>query len=786
MNLKDYKGIICLNLAIILISTIVYGCYSVINSKKEVGSVDYSINHELVVENAYFTLNATSLLGLELKVGESVSYSVDSTGQELYLFPEETGLYYINTKANYTVTSSDLQPTITSNDLIVTSNDLVYYVSAGNLLVFLDEKKSVPTDEQQIGEERWTGSSIYVHLEEGQQYILTHSPQSGNISNNYTTTCAYIPSEDLEIQESLREFSSHGYLAYTPDETDFYGLLTDVGTSLISTNLSPYGVAEKARLEQDTTYYLRGNGKLSIESHTAEKLALNSASITPIKVDGLPFEGDAQFYEFQVFETGYYQFHLEYTHENTFSPVTGKFVSMQLVNDITDINEGLNLSDFSIAGYYNGELFRKNYPTSMDSGSSTVLGVGRSFLEADETYYLAVRSNDIYKEGTLSLLATKEAAIAPVYYKISFDSNGGTCSTDDLYTGIDGTLSIIPTASRSGYHFNGWHTASTGGEKITTSTVFTQNATVFAQWSKETSSGGTGNGSGSTGGVTGNTGSSTENTAKKYKNDILLNEFGDVTVSPLEAELDEKIVITVVPQEGYEVETVLLTNVTTGEEVSVTLELDGTYSFIQPESVVEIQIIYKKLPLKQSFIDVETTEWYYESVEFVYEKGLMFGVGNGRFAPAEETLRCMMITILHSLDGNKTATQNIFFKDVNSTDYFAKAVAWGKENRIITGISADSFAPYRSITREELVAMLYSYSKHQNHATDGETQGDGSNRSTSFIDEAKINSWAEEAVAWCAEMGIVAGKPDGSFDPQGPANRAEIAQILKNYIQLYY
>ena len=54
------------------------------------------------------------------------------------------------------------------------------------------------------------------------------------------------------------------------------------------------------------------------------------------------------------------------------------------------------------------------------------------------------------------------------------------------------------------------------------------------------------------------------------------------------------------------------------------------------------------------------------------------------------------------------------------------------------------------------------------------------NDSKEFTDGASISPWAKEAVSYMQRAGIISGKPDGSFRPQGTATRAEVAAILMN------
>ena len=69
-------------------------------------------------------------------------------------------------------------------------------------------------------------------------------------------------------------------------------------------------------------------------------------------------------------------------------------------------------------------------------------------------------------------------------YTITFNGNGGSVTPSTAKTGANGKLSSLPTPTRDGYQFEGWYTESTGGTKVSTAHVFTQNAIIYAHWTK--------------------------------------------------------------------------------------------------------------------------------------------------------------------------------------------------------------------------------------------------------------------------------------------------------------
>jgi uncharacterized repeat protein (TIGR02543 family) len=77
---------------------------------------------------------------------------------------------------------------------------------------------------------------------------------------------------------------------------------------------------------------------------------------------------------------------------------------------------------------------------------------------------------------------TVSAEYSPGEYTITFNANGGSCSTSTMTTDRYGKLPSLPSASRSGYNFSGWYTSASGGTKVTTSYEFDQDTTVYAHW----------------------------------------------------------------------------------------------------------------------------------------------------------------------------------------------------------------------------------------------------------------------------------------------------------------
>ena len=84
--------------------------------------------------------------------------------------------------------------------------------------------------------------------------------------------------------------------------------------------------------------------------------------------------------------------------------------------------------------------------------------------------------------GTSYYSLIKDVYATALTCKITFNANGGSCSTASKSATYNKAVGTLPTPTRSGYTFKGWYTAASGGSKVTTSTVFTYDTTLYAQW----------------------------------------------------------------------------------------------------------------------------------------------------------------------------------------------------------------------------------------------------------------------------------------------------------------
>lgn len=174
----------------------------------------------------------------------------------------------------------------------------------------------------------------------------------------------------------------------------------------------------------------------------------------------------------------------------------------------------------------------------------------------------------------------------------------------------------------------------------------------------------------------------------------------------------------------------------------------------------------------KTFADVSATDWEANAVLFVSSHELMNGTGEGMFAPDAAMTRGMLVMVLHNLENNPNGGAAVNFPDVGDSDWYASAVKWAAENDIVRGYADGSFGAEKFITRQDLAVILYRYVGSP--AVSAST--------LDFKDADNISGYAADAMRWAVSNGILNGKGDGILDPLGNATRAQVAQILLNFL----
>ena len=349
-----------------------------------------------------------------------------------------------------------------------------------------------------------------------------------------------------------------------------------------------------------------------------------------------------------------------------------------------------------------------------------------------------------------------DTCAAEIGYVITFNANGGDCDTASMRTDLDGKISTLPEASREGYTFRGWFTAASGGEQVNVDKVYSADTTLYAQWEKIPEPPYTG----------------------KYSYEIFTDDsdHGALDVDRYATE-GEKVTITVLPDDGYALDEIVITD-KHSEEIDFVDNGDGTITFTMPSGDVTITATFAESDEPECalpFVDVHANDWFFDPVCYVYRQGLMTGTSATTFAPDATTTRAMIVSILARQE-NVTAAEEAGFTDVAENDWFATAVNWAAREGIVAGFEDDSFRPNAAITREQLAAILCNYSAWKGEDTSARADLD------EYTDAISISSWATDTMSWAVAEQLLAGVTENTLEPQGAATRAQVAAVLQRFL----
>lgn len=186
-----------------------------------------------------------------------------------------------------------------------------------------------------------------------------------------------------------------------------------------------------------------------------------------------------------------------------------------------------------------------------------------------------------------------------------------------------------------------------------------------------------------------------------------------------------------------------------------------------------------------SFDDVKVGSWYYWAVRRMYSLGYMEGTAKREFSPSEPVTRSMFATVLvkvaDAIADEYPETSE--FTDVRDGSWYTRAVNWATDNSYMSGYGNGLFGTKDNITREQLVLVLYSFASQNDYIT----RDIDMTLIDSFVDRDELHNWdnLEEAVCWALTYGIISGMPGNRIGPRENATRAQLAQMISNFIDMW-
>jgi hypothetical protein len=179
-----------------------------------------------------------------------------------------------------------------------------------------------------------------------------------------------------------------------------------------------------------------------------------------------------------------------------------------------------------------------------------------------------------------------------------------------------------------------------------------------------------------------------------------------------------------------------------------------------------------------TFPDIQS-HWGKSSIEFLASRHIVNGRSNDVFDPEGKVTRAEFVKMLaEAVDGIDIAgAAPAGFSDVPKSAWFAPYVNWAAGLGIAQGNTDGTFRPGGLITREQMAVLTERFIRSLKldlRITENAKE---------FTDQEQINSYATAAITVMRQYGIMNGNPDGTFDPQGSASRAEAAKVIKTLIE---
>ena len=344
-------------------------------------------------------------------------------------------------------------------------------------------------------------------------------------------------------------------------------------------------------------------------------------------------------------------------------------------------------------------------------------------------------------------------------YSITYDLNGGTASGNPTSYTVESATITLNQPTKTGYTFTGWSGTDLTGEDNLTVTIpagSTGDRSYTAHWSLNTYSitydldGGT---------ASGNPDFYTVESAAITLNQPTRIGYTFTGWSGTNLTGEDNLTVTIptgsIGNRSYTAHWSLNT-------YSITYDLDGGTAFGNPDSyTVESAAITLNEPTKAGYV---FTGW--SGTDLVGEDNLTVTIPAGSIGDRRYTAHWEFDpTIIAALN----PTPNVDFLDVSRTDWFYYDVRYVCENGLMNGTSRNRFSPYGTATRGMLVTILYRM--------ENEPRCFGS----AAFSDVKPGAYYEKAVVWASQNNIVSGYTDGTFRPDAPVTREQLASILYRY-----
>lgn len=232
-------------------------------------------------------------------------------------------------------------------------------------------------------------------------------------------------------------------------------------------------------------------------------------------------------------------------------------------------------------------------------------------------------------------------------------------------------------------------------------------------------------------------------------------EHGDISTNVNSADKGDTVYIYVDPDTGYVLDDIdVYYGYNYHNSVKVSYVRNNTYRFEMPNADVYITATFKANGMP--FVDVHRTQWFYDSIYYVWSNDMMEGDSATTFNPDGTMTRAMFWAVLGRMDG----------QTITGTNWVEQARNWAMREGVSDGTNPNDY-----VTREQMVTMLWRYAGEKN----------GSANLNRYTDSGSVSGYAVEAMRWAIGNGVIQGVTSTTLAPKANATRAECATIFMRF-----
>ena len=232
-------------------------------------------------------------------------------------------------------------------------------------------------------------------------------------------------------------------------------------------------------------------------------------------------------------------------------------------------------------------------------------------------------------------------------------------------------------------------------------------------------------------------------------------DHGDISTNVNSADKGDTVYIYVDPDTGYVLDDIdVYYGFNYRNSVKVSYVRNNTYRFEMPNADVYITATFKANGMP--FVDVRRTQWFYDSIYYVWSNDMMEGDSATTFNPDGTMTRAMFWAVLGRMDG----------QTITGTNWVEQARNWAMREGVSDGTNPNDY-----VTREQMVTMLWRYAGEKN----------GSANLNRYTDSGSVSGYAVEAMRWAIGNGVIQGVTSTTLAPKANATRAECATIFMRF-----